>query len=415
METMSEHMVIIGAGEAGSRAAFALRELGFAGSVTLIGEETHLPYERPPLSKDALTTEDAPGPKTIATAARFEASAITCLTGIKVHGIDRVAKQAHLSDGRTLAYHRLLLATGASARRIILPGDGDDRHCVTLRRFEDVARLRGHFRPGARIAIIGGGFIGLEVAASAIQRGAGVTLIEVQQRILSRGVPEEIARMVEARHLASGVELVCGISILSLQDRGGQAVLRLANGREIAADLVVAGVGAVPSTELAEAAGLAIENGIAVDAQLRTSDPSIFAAGDCCSFPLPVYDNRRVRLESWRNAQDHGALAARNMLGANDMISAVPWFWSDQYDLSLQVAGLVDQGCSIVRRDLGPHAVLQFHLDGTGRLVAASGIGPGNAVARDIRLAEMLIARRTRPSAAALSAPNVNLKSLLAA
>ena len=171
---MSEHMVIIGAGEAGSRAAFALRELGFAGSVTLIGEEMHLPYERPPLSKDALTTEDAPGPKTIATVARFEASAITCLTGIKVHGIDRVAKRVHLSDGRTLAYHRLLLATGASARRIILPGDGDDRHCVTLRRFEDVARLRGHFRPRARIAIIGGGFIGLEVAASAIQRGAGV-------------------------------------------------------------------------------------------------------------------------------------------------------------------------------------------------------------------------------------------------
>lgn len=347
---MSESMVIIGAGEAGCRAAFALRELGFAGPVTLIGEETHLPYERPPLSKDALTVKDQP-PKTIATAARFEACSIRCLTGTKVLGIDRAAKQLHLHGDQTLAYQRLLLATGASARRIALPGGGD-HHCVTLRRFEDVARLRDHFRPNARIAIIGGGFIGLEVAAGAIHHGAGVTLIEVQQRILSRGVPEEIARMVEARHLASGVELVCGIPILSLHDRGGQAVLRLANGRQIAADLVVVGVGAVPSTELAEAAGLATENGIAVDAQLRTSDPSIFAAGDCCSFPLPVYDNRRVRLESWRNAQDHGALAARNMLGAHDLISAVPWFWSDQYDLSLQVAGLVDEGCSLVRRDL---------------------------------------------------------------
>ncbi|OCC06939.1 ferredoxin reductase [Labrys sp. WJW] len=411
---MSEHMVIIGAGEAGCRAAFALRELGFTGSVTLIGEEVHLPYERPPLSKDALTGEAAPGPKTIATAARFEASAITCLTGIKVQGIDRMARQVYLSDGRSLAYHRLLLATGAHARRIALPGDAV-HHCVTLRRFEDLERLRSHFRPGAKIAIIGGGFIGLELAASAIQRGAGVTLIEVQQRILSRGVPEEIARMVEARHLAAGVQLVCGIPILSLQDRGRQVVLRLANGQEIVADLVVAGVGAVPATELAEATGLAIENGIAVDARLRTSDPSIFAGGDCCSFPLPVYDNRRVRLESWRNAQDHGALAARNMLGADDAISAVPWFWSDQYDLSLQVAGLVDQGCSLVRRDLGPNAVLQFHLDESGRLVAASGIGPGNAVARDIRLAEMLIARRARPSVDALSTPKVNLKSLLAA
>lgn len=412
---MNEPMVIVGAGEAGCRAALALRELGFAGPVTLIGDEAHLPYERPPLSKDALTAAEVPLPKTIAAAARLEAAAITCLAGTKVDGIDRAAKRVYLSDGRSLAYHRLLLATGANARRMVLPGGGDDRHCVTLRRFEDVARLRSHFRPGARIAVIGGGFIGLEVAASAIQRGAGVTLIEVQQRILSRGVPEEIARMVEARHLASGVELVCGIPVLCLQDRGGQAVLHLANGQEIAADLVVAGVGAVPSTALAEAAGVAIENGIAVDAQLRTSDPSIFAAGDCCSFPLPIYDNRRVRLESWRNAQDHGALAARNMLGANDLFSAVPWFWSDQYDLSLQVAGLVDQGCSLVRRDLGPHAVLQFHLDASGRLVAASGIGPGNTVARDIRLAEMLIARRARPPVDALSEPKINLKSLLAA
>jgi 3-phenylpropionate/trans-cinnamate dioxygenase ferredoxin reductase subunit len=286
---------------------------------------------------------------------------------------------------------------------------------VTLRRFEDAERLRARFVPGADIAVIGGGFIGLELAASATKSGARVTLIEALPRILSRGVPEEVARTVEARHLAEGVELVCGIGVAGVEDRAGRALVTLADGCEILADLVVVGVGAVPSTALAEAAGLRLENGIAVDAQLSTSDPSIFAAGDCCSFPLPIYDHRRVRLESWRNAQDHGALAARNMLGAGAAISSVPWFWSDQYDLTLQVAGLIDQGREAVRRDLGAGAFIRFHLDNAGRLVAASGIGAGNAVARDIRLAEMLIAKRASPKPADLAAPEVKLKSLLAA
>ncbi|RUW83001.1 ferredoxin reductase, partial [Mesorhizobium sp. M8A.F.Ca.ET.059.01.1.1] len=172
---------------------------------------------------------------------------------------------------------------------------------------------------------------------------------------------------------------------------------------------------AVPVTELAAEAGLAIENGIAVDAELRSSDPDIFAAGDCCSFPLAVYGGRRVRLEAWRNAQEQGALAARNMLGAGEAHAAVPWFWSDQYGLSLQIAGLSDEGRSTVRRDLSDGAFILFHLAEEGRLVAASGIGPGNAVARDIRLAEMLIGKRAKPSVEALESPDVKLKALLAA
>jgi 3-phenylpropionate/trans-cinnamate dioxygenase ferredoxin reductase subunit len=183
----------------------------------------------------------------------------------------------------------------------------------------------------------------------------------------------------------------------------------------VEADLVLVGIGAVPNISLAAEAVLAIDNGIAVDRHLATSDADIFAAGDCCSFPLKIYGGRRVRLESWRNAQDQGSLAACNMLGANEAISTAPWFWSDQYELGLQIAGLSDEGASIVRRDLGNGASILFHISADGRLVAASGIGVGNAVAKDIRLAEMLIAKQARPMQASLADADVKLKSLLAA
>ncbi|HTO29100.1 MAG TPA: oxidoreductase C-terminal domain-containing protein, partial [Devosia sp.] len=174
-------------------------------------------------------------------------------------------------------------------------------------------------------------------------------------------------------------------------------------------------IGAMPNVALAAAAGLAVDNGIAVDRFLSTSDSDILAAGDCCSFPLDIYGGRRVRLESWRNAQEQGTLAARNMLGIGDAIASVPWFWSDQYELTLQIAGLSDEGATVVRRDLGAGATVLFHLAADGRLVAASGIGIGGAVARDIRLAEMLIARRASPAAPDLIDPSIKLKSLLAA
>ena len=203
-------------------------------------------------------------------------------------------------------------------------------------------------------------------------------------------------------------------AIADIETTLGTASVTLADGRRIEGSLLIAGIGALPVVELATAAGLAIDNGIAVDAQLRTADPSIFAAGDCCSFPLAVYGARRVRLEAWRSAQQLGTLAARNMLGHGDVHDAVPWFWSDQYDLGLQIAGLPDEGRQVVRRDLGAGAFILFHLADDGRLVAASGIGIGTAVARDIRLAEMLIGRGARPDASLLATADVKLKSLLA-
>ena len=409
---MQAGMVIIGAGECGGRAALALRELGYDGPVTLVGDEPHLPYERPPLSKDAMMS-DAPEIKAIASDALLAERAIRHIHSVQAVAIDRTVHTVRLTDGSVLLYDKLLLATGSTPRKLPMPGLGE--RCVYLRTFADALAIRQHLSAGNRVAIIGGGFIGLELAASARKLGAAVTVIEAQPRILMRGVPAEIAQIVHQEHEAQGVKILTGQGIISITDDGTEVCIALADGQEIVADLAVIGIGAVPVTGLAVEAGLTIDNGIAVDATLRTGDPDIFAAGDCCSFPLAVYAGRRVRLEAWRNAQEQGALAARNMLGAGEAHAAVPWFWSDQYGLSLQIAGLSDEGKRTVRRDLDDGAFILFHLAEDGRLVAASGIGPGNAMARDIRLAEMLIAKRAKPAPEALGSQDVKLKSLLAA
>lgn len=400
-------MVIVGAGEAGAHAATALREEGWDGPVTLIGVEVHPPYERPPLSKAALLAEEEPTPTTVLDHDRAAALGIELVLGTEVTAIDRAARAVALADSRTVPYSRLLLATGARPRRLALPGH---EQVLYLRRFDDALALRPLLRPGARLAIIGGGFIGLELAAAAAARGCAVTLVEAQPRILMRGVPAEIAAVIADRHRAAGIDLRTGIGI----DRIEPNAVVLADGSRIAADAVIAGIGAVPETALAEAAGLPVDNGIAVDATLATADPAIFAAGDCAACAHPLYAGRRIRLEAWRNAQDQGALAARNMLGRGEAIAAVPWFWSDQYELTLQIAGLADEGRATVVRDLGDGAQLLFHLAADGRLIAASGVGPLGKIAREIRLAEMLIAQRAVPDPGALASPTVRLKTLLA-
>ncbi|TIS99052.1 FAD-dependent oxidoreductase [Mesorhizobium sp.] len=409
---MTNGMVIIGAGECGGRAALALRDLGYDGPVTLVGDEPHLPYERPPLSKEAMAS-DPPAIKAIASDEILAERSIQHIHSVQAVAIDRAAHVVRLSDGSILPYDKLLLATGSTPRKLPMPGLGP--RCVYLRTFNDALAIRAHLSAGNRIAIVGGGFIGLELAAAARRLGAAVTVIEAQPRILMRGVPAEIAKVIHEAHEAEGVKILCGDGIAAIADDGAEVRITLAGGQGVVADLAVIGIGAVPVTGLAAEAGLTIDNGIAVDAELRTSDPDIFAAGDCCSFPLAVYGGRRVRLEAWRNAQEQGALAARNMLGAGESHAAVPWFWSDQYGLTLQIAGLSDEGSKVVRRDLDDGAFILFHLAEDGRLVAASGIGRGNSVARDIRLAEMLIAKRAKPAPEALGSQTIKLKSLLAA
>ncbi|MBB3542645.1 MULTISPECIES: FAD-dependent oxidoreductase [unclassified Rhizobium] len=406
------HFVIVGAGECGARAAFALREKEFDGEITLIGSESLAPYERPPLSKAVVG--GAAGPKFIAEPERYAASGIRLLTGVTVEDVDPEAKAVTLSDGSSITYDRILLATGARARAF--PGIAENsKHIRALRTHADAEALRKAMMPGKHILIIGGGFIGLELAATARALGTEVTVLEGLERVLKRGVAEEVAGAICERHLLEGVDIRCGVAITAMAEEGSKAIIHLADGDTISADLVLVGIGATPNTELAARAGLQIDNGIAVDEFLRSSAPDVYAAGDCCSFPLAIYGGRRVRLESWRNAQEQGALAAANMMGLGEAVSAVPWFWSDQYDVTLQIAGLAEGAVQHLRRDLGDGAFILFHLDQAGRLLAASGIGRGNIVARDIRLAEMLIAARAHPDPAALVASSVKLKSLLAA
>ena len=401
-------MVIVGGGMAGARAIVSLRVNGYQGAITLICEETLLPYDRPPLSKAMLTDEQEPQPVYLLDEGMLASLKAQLVRGSRATEIDRAAKAVVLEDGRTIAYDKLLIATGAKPRRLTIEGG---ELAYTLRDFADGDHLRSRLRQSSSAAIIGGGFIGLEVAASARKLGLAVTLVEAQPRILMRGVPEEIAQVVHARHVEAGVTMEVGTALKAVETDG----VLLADGRKVKADIVIAGIGAAPAVALAQAAGLAVDNGITCDETLRTSDEHIYAAGDCCSFPHRLFGGKRMRLEAWRNATDQANVATANMLGGDTAYVAVPWFWSDQYDLSLQIAGSPGDGVETVRRQLGEKAFVMFHRDAGGRLVAASGIGPGNSIARDVKLAEMLIAKQASPAADALADPAVALKALLKA
>jgi 3-phenylpropionate/trans-cinnamate dioxygenase ferredoxin reductase component len=405
-------IVIVGAGEAGARAAAALREQKYTGPITLIGEERHLPYERPPLSKAAIVAATEPETATILTEAQLAEHEIRHLSGVTATGIDRAGHALQLDDGSSLRYDRLLLATGACPRKLSVPG-AETGPVLYLRTFSDALAMRARLTRSSRLVVIGGGFIGLEIAASAVERGCSVTVVEMAPRILGRAVPAEVAALVAEAHAAAGIRLHVGVGLNSIEREGAHSVVVLADGTRLPCEAIIAGIGAIPETALAERAGLVIDNGVRVNAQLTTDDPDIFAAGDCCSFPHPVFDGRRLRLEAWRNAQDQGNHAARAMLGDGTPFDAIPWFWSDQHEQTLQIAGLPDEADRTVTRDLGG-TPLHFHLK-AGRLVGASAFGPIGKVAREIRLAEMLIAKRAHPSTASLTDPFVKLKSLLSA
>jgi 3-phenylpropionate/trans-cinnamate dioxygenase ferredoxin reductase subunit len=409
MTTGVERVVIVGAGACGGRAAEALREAGHEGSITLVGDEVHPPYERPPLSKAAVTGTEPATPATLFGEGRLADLGVELMASVAAASIDRDGRTVVLADGRSLPYDRLLLATGARPRPLTVPG-GDA--ALVLRTVSDAEAIRAGLARGGRVVIIGGGFIGLELASSARAWGCDVTVVELAPTLMGRVVPAALAATMATRHAQAGVVLRCGVGIERIDGGGNEVRIVLTHGAAVEGDVVIAGVGALPNVELAERAGLAIDNGIAVDRHLRTSDPAVFAAGDCCSFPHPLYGDQRLRLEAWRNALDQADVVAGNVLGREVPYERVPWFWTDQYELSLHITGLPHTATTVVTRERADGVVLHFGLDDRGRLVAASGVAEGTAVAKDIRLAELLIAARLHPDRAALADPATTLKSL---
>lgn len=407
---MSAAMVIIGSGEAGIRAALTLRQQQWPNDIIVLSEEQSSPYERPPLSKDFLL-QDTPTLTPISGSELLAQQQIDWRGGVRARHIDTAEHCVHTDCGQQIAYHRLLLATGASARALHIP-KVPDPSILVLRTDADAQIIRERIRPHLNVVIVGGGFIGLELAASISQMGAQVHVIEREERLMQRAVPPQVAAIMQQAHISAGVKLHFKTHINDVNTRHDRRMLTLSNGQTVQADLIIAGIGALPNTELAERAGLAIDNGICVNASMQTSNPHIYAAGDCCSFPHPKY-GQRIRLESWRTAQEQAVVAANNMLGQPTEYDKVPWFWSTQFDLTLQISGLTEAGSNTVERHIDERSLILFFCDDNQRMVAAAGVAPGHRIGREIKACERLIHREIRVDPAALRNPEIPLKSLL--
>ncbi|QYD73585.1 FAD-dependent oxidoreductase [Paraburkholderia edwinii] len=404
-------MAIVGAGHVGGRAAQTLRQAGWNGAIAMIGAETHLPYERPPLSKGLLTGEREAVQCQLRTSDAWREDRIDHIVG-HVQSFDPQARTLQMSDGRTFAYEALLLATGGRPRRLTIPGAELDG-VIVLRTLDDAATIERRFVPDARIVLVGGGFIGLEVAASARKRGCEVTVLEGAPRLLGRNVPASIAARVHALHEQNGAQIHVNTMPSSIDRRDDSALaVTLTNGDVLTADTVIVGIGIEPADELAREAGLAVNRGIVVDASLETSARGVFAAGDVALFPSR-YTAQLIRQETWHNAETQSRVAARNMLGAAEPYRALPWFWSDQYDHQLQVAGEPALGVSSTTRALDSDAEIHFHFDANLRLVGASGYGRLGGLAREMRLARMLVDSGNTIAPETLADSEVKLKSLL--
>lgn len=330
------HVVVVGAGQAGSAVVAKLRGLGFDGQITLVGEEPSPPYQRPPLSKAYLMGEMEEERLWLRAPDFWAENAIDLRLGQPVTGIDRAAKTVALGD-EVIPYDHLCLTTGSSPRRLPAAIGGELGGVYTVRTLADVDAMRAEFAPGRRAIIVGGGYIGLEAAAVACKLGVVATVLEMAPRILQRVASPETSAFVRALHQSRGVTILEDTGLDRLLGETRVTAARLKDGRELPADFVIVGVGITPNAQLAESAGLTLDNGIATDEMGRTSDPAIWSAGDCASFP---WKGNRIRLESVGNAIDQAEAVAANILGAGQPYEAKPWFWSDQFDLKLQIAGL---------------------------------------------------------------------------
>jgi NADPH-dependent 2,4-dienoyl-CoA reductase/sulfur reductase-like enzyme len=404
---MTTTHIIVGAGQAGGWAAIAMRQAGFTGRILLIGEEPWRPYERPPLSKAVLTDEPEPPIAYFHAAERYAEQGIELLLGSEVTAVDSAAHRVELRGGQRLPYDQLLLTVGGRARRLPTPG-GDK--ALYLRTIEDARLIRSRLATARRVVCIGAGVIGLEIASSARARGAEVTVLEGLPGAMGRSVSPEGARFVETLHRNAGVALLFGVIVDAIEDdpSGGLRVV-CRDGEVFTGDLVIAGVGMQRNLPLAETAGLALEGGIVVDELGRTSAPDIYAAGDVTAFRHPLFD-RRLRLESWRHAQNHGIAVGKAMCGDTTPYDDIPWFWTDQLGVNLQVAGLpADAVETIVRANAPPNVFTAVHLGRDGGVI---GVTAANNP-REIRAGQALIKSRQPVDREALADPMVPLQRLI--
>jgi len=406
---MSETTVIIGAGQAGCDLSTALRQQGYEGKIILIGDEPALPYRRPPLSKAYLSGEMETEALYIKPQKAYEKQNVEVRTGVLVTSIDRLAHTVTLDNGETIKYTKLALTTGGRARRLPLPG-AEKPNVHYVRTHEDITRLKEQFKPGKRLLIIGGGYIGLEAAAVGIKKELKVTLVEAMPRLLARVTGPELSEYYHSVHQGHGVDIKMGSGVASLE--GGEHVdfVVLEDGTRLSADLLIVGIGLIPNTELAAAAGLDVDNGILVDEYARTSDPDIFAAGDCTNHEHGFL-KRRIRIESVPNASEQARVVAATICGKQVPHDSVPWFWSDQYDLKLQMVG-INHGYEevVVRGSMAENNFSAFYLK-EGVVIAVDTVNRP----KDFMVGKKLVAERVTAAPAALRDESIELKSLLEA
>jgi 3-phenylpropionate/trans-cinnamate dioxygenase ferredoxin reductase subunit len=369
---MPSPIIIVGAGQAGAQAVQSLRQGGYDGPLTLIGSEAHLPYQRPPLSKKFLTFETDEERLLLRPASMYADLNVDVKVGQTAARIDTAQHRVKLTDGSELTYSKLLISTGMRPRGLSLPGV-DLKDVVMLRSLNDATHIRSHLTPGKKAVVIGGGYIGLEVAAVARGLGLDVTVLEAADRVLGRVVAPDVSAFFTQLHRGRGVDLRVATGVSAIEGKDRVEAVALADGTRIPADIVLVSIGAVPETTLAEAAGLDVRDGILVDAEARTSAPDVYAAGDCTRFESGRF-GRSIRLESVQNAIDQAKAAVASMLGQPHVYDPIPWFWSDQYEFKLQIVGL-SHGYEEIHIDgdatTGPFSVAYI---GAGRLLAVDSI-----------------------------------------
>ncbi len=403
------HVVILGAGHAGGTAAALLRQYGFEGPITMVGEEPIAPYQRPPLSKAWLKGEADADSLALKPIEFYAAAGIDFRPNVRGQALDRVAKTLTLSDGATLTYDTLILATGARAIRLPIEG-ADLQNVLVLRTAADAEALKATLAPGKHLAVVGGGYIGLEVAASGRALGAEVAVIERESRLLARVACEELSTFFLDYHRKHGVRFELGASVTGFEGKDGKVSgVKLADGRVIPCDVAVIGVGVAPNDELAKAAGLETARGVVVDLDARTSDPAIFAIGDVAHRPMPIYD-RMFRMESVPNALEQAKQVASAIAGRPRPSGECPWQWSDQYDLKLQIAGYpFDADQVLVRGDPASAKFAIFHLKGDQvQSVEAINSPP------EFMMGKLLILNRKPIDKVRLADPSISMKEVAA-